>query len=167
MATYIKIASNTVGAGGVASVTFSSIASTYTDLILKFSARNTADSSQGLITLNGSATSFTGRRLYGSGSTVSADAGNTTNFNPSSVTASSYTANTFGNGEIYIPNYAGSNNKIVGIDAVTENNATTAYGGVFAGLWSNTSAVTSITITANTGNIAQYSTFTLYGVSNA
>lgn len=167
MATYVKIASNTVGAGGVASVTFSSIPSTYTDLILKFSARNAADSSQGFITFNGSATSYTGKRLYGSGSAASSDAGNTTNFNPSCVTASSYTASTFGNAEVYIPNYAGSNYKSVSIDAVTENNATTAYGGVFAGLWSNTAAITSITVTANGGNLAQYSTFTLYGVSNA
>ena len=37
--TYIKIASNTVGSGGVSSITFSSIPQTYTDLVIKASVR--------------------------------------------------------------------------------------------------------------------------------
>ena len=42
--TMTLIASNTVGSGGVASVTFSSIPATYTDLILKSSSRDTTTS---------------------------------------------------------------------------------------------------------------------------
>lgn len=165
-ANYVLIEKISVGAAGASSVTFNSIPQTgYTDLVIKFSGRNTADSSQTLITLNGSTSTYTGKRLYGSGSAATSDAGNTANFNPSSTDASSYTANTFGNAEIYIPNYTSSNYKSVSIDGVTENNATTAYGGIFAGLWSTTSAITSVSLAANSGNWAQYSTFYLYGVA--
>ena len=164
MANYIPITTVTVGSGGAASIDFTNIPQTYTDIVVKFSARNAADSSQTLITLNGSTSSYTGKRLYGSGSAATSDNSNTANMNPSSVSASTYTASTFGNAEIYIPNYTSSNNKSISIDAVTENNATTAYGGIFAGLWSNTAPVTSITLTANGGNMAQYSTATLYGI---
>jgi hypothetical protein len=164
--TYTLLETITVGAAGASSVTFNSIPQTgYTDLVIKFSGRNTADSSQTLITLNGSTSTYTGKRLYGSGSAATSDAGNTANFNPSSAVASTYTANTFGNAEIYIPNYTSSNFKSVSIDGVTENNATTAFGGIFAGLWSTTSAITSVSLAANSGNWAQYSTFSLYGVS--
>jgi len=76
------------------------------------------------------------------------------------------TASTFGNGQVYIPNYAGSNNKSTSADTVSEDNATLAYSALTAGLWSNTAAITSITIAAVT-NFAQYSTAYLYGISNA
>jgi hypothetical protein len=159
-----KLATYTVSAvGGDSSISFSNIPQTYTDLVVKFSGRNTADSSQTLITLNGS-TSYTGKRLYGSGAAATSDASNTANMNPSSVSASTYTANTFGNAEIYIPNYTSNNYKSISIDAVSENIAATAYGGIFAGLWSNTAPITSITLTANGGNMARYSTATIYGV---
>jgi hypothetical protein len=162
--TMTKLATYTVSAvGGDSSISFSNIPQTYTDLVVKFSGRNTADSSQTLITLNGS-TSYTGTRLYGSGSAVTSDVGNTANMNPSSVSASTYTANTFGNAEIYIPNYTSNNYKSISIDAVSENNAATAYGGFFAGLLATTAPITSITLTANGGNMARYSTATLYGV---
>ena len=162
--TYSKLASYTVGSGGISEVNFLAIPQNYTDLVLKFSGRNSTTSTQGLITFNGSTSSYTGKRLYADGATATSDAGNTTNFNPSSIVFSTYTANTFGNAEIYIPNYTGNNYKSVSIDAVTENNATTAFYGIFAGLWSNTAPITSITFIANGGNMTQYSTFTLYGI---
>jgi hypothetical protein len=65
---------------------------------------------------------------------------------------------------MYIPNYASSNYKSFSIDSVTENNGTVAYQIMHAGVWSNTAAITSLTITAAGGNLAQYSTATLYGV---
>jgi hypothetical protein len=75
------------------------------------------------------------------------------------------TASTFSNIEIYIPNYAGSTNKSFSIDAVGENNATAAYAGLVAGLWSTSSAITAISI-ASTTLFAEFSTATLYGISN-
>lgn len=170
MATYIKIASNTVGAGGVASVTFSSIPATYTDLILKGSARSN-DTSSGygdavLIRFNGLSTNLTSRRLYGTGAGAASTSGTSAyaGFGSSNI----QTANTFGNLEIYIPNYASSNYKSSSSDGVGENNGAQAIAQFSANLWSSTAAINQITVLPETGTLLlQYSTFTLYGVSNA
>jgi len=74
-----------------------------------------------------------------------------------------YTANTFASAEIYIPNYTSSNYKSLSVDFVGENNATTSYQYFTAGLFSNTSAITSLVIDG-TDNFVQYSTATLYGI---
>jgi hypothetical protein len=58
-----------------------------------------------------------------------------------------HTANTFANVEVYIPNYTSTNQKSVSADAVSEQNATTAYMALTAQLWSNlTTAITSISV---------------------
>lgn len=166
--TYQLIASNTVGSGGVASVTFSSIPQTYTDLIIKYTARNTSTSNTFTqLTFNGNSSSYSYRGLYGNGASVSSFNASTTYIYVGDMDLSSYTANTFSNEEIYIPNYAGSNYKSVSIDSVNENNATTAASYLTAGLWSNTAAITSVTLTTGGGNYAQYSTFYLYGIKNS
>lgn len=164
MATYIKIASNTVGAGGAASVTFSSIPSTYTDLVIRASARSDSSVMDFLLRFNGSSSNLTDRWLYGDGATA-ASINNTAIYVEGN--RGTWTANTFSNTQIYIPNYTSANYKSVSIETVTENNATTANAFMIAGLWSNTAAITSATILPSSGNIVQYSTFTLYGISNA
>ena len=158
--TYTLINSNTVGSGGVASVTFSSIPATYTDLLLKVSARNTTSSEIFEFGFNGVTTNQSSIYLNGSGS--AATSATYTLYNRSNPSTS--TASTFSNSEIYIPNYAGSTNKSVSIDGANENNATTIYMNIVAGLWSSTAAITSITCTAP---FAQYSTFYLYGIKNS
>ena len=52
-------------------------------------------------------------------------------------------------------------------DGVMENNATEAYQNLVAGLWSNTSAITSLTLAKSTGNFVQYSSASLYGIKNS
>ena len=172
MATYIKIASNTVGAGGVASVTFSSIPSTYTDLVLKMSVRdNTAATGKDYkIEFNGVTTSYNYRRIYGDSAAAYSDTAATGQ--SATIDSASATANTFANCEIYIPNYASANYKSWSADTVSENNASaanSAYANLYAGLWSNTAAINSVAIKpiSGTPTIQQYSTFTLYGISNA
>ena len=161
------IASTTVGAGGAASVTFSSIPSTYTDLCVKFSARDNSSYVANNIALsfNGSTASFSVRNLYGNGSSaLSGTASNQAGL----AAAANATASTFSNSEFYIPNYAGSTNKSYSGDTVSENNATEAYDWFNAGLWSNTAAITSITITAGSSATFQnYSNFYLYGIKNS
>lgn len=162
------IQSVTVGAGGASTISFTSIPQTYTDLILKISSRDdrsgvTANAIN--LSFNGSTSNFTYRVLEGNGATAASGSGSTS-WGATSVGPSA-TASTFSNCEIYIPNYAGSNNKSFSSDFVTENNATTAFTDLLAGLWSQTAAITSITLTPNTGtNFVQYSTAYLYGVTN-
>lgn len=165
--TYTLIASNTLSTTA-ASVTFSSIAATYTDLLLKYSARDNqpgATANDNTLQFNGSASNFTGKRLLGSGSAASSST--LTNY-PGSSTSAGSTVSTFCNNEIYIPNYTSANYKSYSVDSVTENNATEAYQIIFAGLWSNTAAINSISIVAPaTYPFVQYSTFYLYGIKNS
>lgn len=164
--TYEAIATTTVGSGGAATIEFTSIPGTYTDLLIKLSGRSTHSSIDPVfITFNGAATSTTSyRSIFGDGSTVSSFSG--TGAQIQYIPGTGQTASTFNNAEVYIPNYAGSNNKSFSIDAVQETNAATAYIVPMACLWSNTAAITSITLDPATGNFAQHSTATLYGIKN-
>jgi hypothetical protein len=165
--TFELIASYTVGAGGAASIDFTSIASTWTDLVIKCSLRSTSGGGEFGVQFNGATTGYTDRYLQGSGS--AATSGNDTSktyIYGGEVDYSTYTSNTFSNGEIYIPNYAGSTYKSVSIDNVTENNATASWAHLSAGLWSNTAAITTVKIMGGV-TFAQYSTAYLYGVKNA
>jgi hypothetical protein len=74
------------------------------------------------------------------------------------------TVNTFASGEIYIPNYRSSNQKLFSVDLVQENNGTDAYADIQAGLWNQTAAITAMTLASGSGLYLAKSTFTLYGV---
>ena len=164
--TYEAIATVTVGSGGTSEINFTSIAADWTDLLLKLSLRSETTDDWVLINFNGSSNNFSLRALRGSGSSVdsySLGGNGYAIYN----TPSNYTANTFNNCEVYIPNYASSNNKSFSIDQTTENNATLSYINLTALLWSNTAAITSITIKPTVAvDIAQHSTATLYGIKN-
>ena len=169
MATYVQIATYTA-TGSVSSIDFTSIPSTYTDLIIKYSLRSTANAAtQGgqltKISFNGSTANLSRRRLYGNGSSAGSDSAsdNIIGYN----NPSDYTANTFGNGELYVPNYAGSANKSFSVDSVDENNATAAEIAFVAGLWSQTTAINAISLIPYAGNWVQYSTATLYGIKSS
>lgn len=165
--TFIKIASVTVGSGGASGIDFTSIPSTYTDLVIKLSLRGTTASAVvgAAIAFNGSTSNFSYRLLYGTGSSALSLIASSGSFGDAN--ASTSTASTFSNQEVYLPNYAGSNNKSFSVDAIQEDNTTTAYAELLAGLWSNTSAITSILIQPTSGNWAQHSTATLYGIKNS
>jgi hypothetical protein len=153
-----------------ASIEFTSIPQDGTDLVIFVSLRSTG-STDGDVSLrfNGSTSGYSYRGLFGTGSSTGSssgfygsDEGYATLWSPGSTTS-----NTFGNGLIYIPNYTGSQNKSYSGDAVYENNATTAFQLIIAGLWSNTAAITSVTFTGagDTGTFATGSTISLYKVT--
>jgi hypothetical protein len=165
--TLVALQTVTVGAGGSASISFTSIPQTYTDLVIKASARSTDSGSQ--ITcytwINGDRSSiYKYIVLQGSGTAVGSASYTNSAIDIGQVSASSGTSNTFGNSEIYIPNYTGSTYKSLSIDTAQENNTSTAYLDLHAALYPKTDAVTSISISTLVGNFVQYSTFTLYGV---
>jgi hypothetical protein len=159
-----KIAETTV-ATPQSSIDFTSIPQGYTDLAVLISPRGTADSDL-VFTVNGSTTSYSNRNLYGVGTTAGSYSNNYTNKGYiAAQNGPSRTANTFGSVLLYCPNYAGSNNKSFNIDSVMEGNSTTdVYLILDATLWSNTSAITSISIFYNSGNLVSQSTATLYGI---
>jgi hypothetical protein len=159
--TYVAIATTTVGSGGAASIEFTSIPGTYTDLLIKASVRsNQANNANSLsIQFNGSTANFTSRLIEGSGSSASSFTSTNTIGN---AQGTSSTSSTFSSVDVYIPNYAGSTNKSFSADGVTENNGSTAYATFSAGLWSQTAAITSVAIAIS--NLVQYSSATLYGI---
>ena len=157
-----------VCAGGETSVTFNNIPQNYTDLKIVYSARGLAAATdRGMfVQFNGDTTSsYTYKFLRGDGSSAGSGGTTTTFLYWGNFPAASATANTFGNGEFYIPNYTSSNYKSVSSDSVSENNATAGWDTLVAGLWSKTNAITSMLLYPESGNFAQYSTFTLYGIS--
>lgn len=153
-----------------ASITFSSIPATYTDLVIKYSLR---DSQTGynyggtIVKFNGSSSGYSERLLYGNGTTAYSVSSSGTYISFLETAQAGATASTFANGEIYIPNYLSSNYKSVSSDVVTETNATDAYAGLAAHLWSNTAAITSVSIAPTGGTFVTYSTAYLYGIKNS
>jgi hypothetical protein len=167
--TYELIASNTVGSGGVGSVTFSSIPSTYTDLLIKVSSRDSGANyvNNLLVTFNASTSGYSDRMLYSTGlSALSASNTSVARFAFAYSAGATATSNTFSNGEIYIPNYTGANNKSASFDFVTENNNSNSFADLAANILANTAAITSVTFTASSATLQQYSTFYLYGIKN-
>jgi hypothetical protein len=168
--TFTLIDSITVGSGGTSSLTFSSIPSTYTDLCVKISTRNMDGTVLSYVRINGdTGSNYSNRRLYATGSAVASNSSSGTFFTLyGGGDASSYTANTFSNAEIYIPNYANTSYiKPISFDGTTENNATESYLSFDAGVWNSTSAINSISIFYSGINQAQYSTAYLYGIKNS
>lgn len=167
--TYTLIQSVTVGSGGTASITFAGIPQTYTDLLIAYSFRTDRPSQEVdniKISFNGSTTTYTARNLYGNGATAASSTYTTQRGGLAPSSAS--TASVFSNTEIYVPNYTGSTNKAFSVTATTENNATTAYCEMVTGLWSTTSAITSVGFSPQDGTlILQYSSASLYGIKNS
>lgn len=165
--TMVKLDSATVtNAGGQSSIVFDNILQTYDDLVLRVSLRSSNTQDYINLQFNGSTSNFTSRWILGNGASATG-ATRSDSLHSATLNPSNWTTGTFSNAEIYIPSYRNNTNKSFSIDTVTENNATTAYAEIIAGLWSNVAAITSITLIPGdgTGVFAQHSTATLYGIS--
>lgn len=157
--TYVALATQTLGSAA-ASVTFSSISGSYTDLVLVNQSGLPSDYAK--LTLNadtGSNYSYTS--LYGTGSAagsnrISGDTSILTNWY-------AYYPSTVGNsvGIINIMNYSNSTTyKTV----LCRSNAAVAGVEAIVGLWRSTAAITTVTLTAGSGTFGTGSTFSLYGI---
>lgn len=148
------------------SVTFDSIPQTgYTDLKIVTSTRGTSTDTPIAVKFNSVTTGYSWKRVYGSGSGASSQSGSDNYFMYHAT--SSQTANTFGSGELYIPNYTGNQAKSCSFDSLNENNATAADMFMLAGLNTMTAAIDSITFTPYSGSFEVGSSFSLYGIANA
>jgi hypothetical protein len=153
------------------SVTFDNIPQTgYSDLKIVVSARGTDSVYQTDCNIQvGNGTVDTGsnyqtREISGDGSSATFGSFTTTNVHPP-MSGSTATSNTFGNFELYIPNYTSSTQKSMICDVVTENNATNAAARFCAYRYTGTSAINIITLTAASGTFVAGSTFRIYGVA--
>ena len=172
MATTCKLIAKTVLGSDTASITFSSIPGTYDDLLLCVSLRSDETGGDGFDSFNlrfngDTGSNYTYRRIRGDGSGVASATATQTSLRTGYYNLASSTSNCFGNGEIYLPNYAGSTNKSMSSTTVAEQNSSTAYIAAIAGLWSDTSAITTILISPLSGNWVTNSSAYLYGITKA
>ena len=170
---YESIATTTVGSGGTATITFSSIPATYTHLQIRQIARTTVATSvqtgNGIRFNSDTASNYAIHQLFGDGSSANASA-----IVPDSYifysanTGTSAGANIFGVAVIDILDYANTNKfKTVRTLAGADLNGS---GSIYSrsGLWRSTSAISTITIDCrDSGVFTEYSSFALYGIKGA
>lgn len=157
---YESIATVTVGAGGAASATFSSIVGTYKHLQIRAFGSLTSGGGECKIEFNSdtTATNYYNHILYGSGSSAAAGAANNNSFGFQLDSAA------VGGGIMDILDYANTNKYKTARNLSGNDTNGGGYITFRSGLWSNTAAITAITIKPASGNFAQYSSFALYGI---
>ena len=158
--TYSTIATTTLGSAA-ASYTFSSIPSTYTDLILvaDYQASATADS---YIQFNGdTGSTYSYTVLAGNGTSAVSGRSSGTGI---VLTWYSDAANQQANILININNYS---NATTYKTSISRHNNAAVQTGTNVGLWRSTAAINSIKIYRGSGNFNTGSTFTLYGIAAA
>jgi hypothetical protein len=164
---YESIQTVTVGSGGAASVSFSSIPSTYKHLQLRYTS---ADSRTGAGTgssnlywkINGdTGTNYSFHELYAtfSGSFGAGAAANYAGW----ITYQGNSA-TWGSGIIDFLDYANTNKyKTIRALSGADDNGD-GFIELTSASWRNTAAITSLSVTPLTPNILEYSSFALYGI---
>jgi hypothetical protein len=168
-ASYESIATVTVGSGGAADVTFSSIPSTYQHLQIRVIGRTSAasGSSSFYMQVNSDAGSnYSQHRIYGSGSSVTASADvSQTSIQLDRLATNGSTSGVFGAAVIDILDYANTNKyKTVRSLGGIDNNGS-GFIMFNSGLWMNTSAISTLSFTLDSPNtFTQYTQFALYGI---
>lgn len=168
-----SIATTTVGAGGSSSITFSSIPSTYTHLQIRGISRPSEAGSTGAQYLylrmnSDSGSNYARHFLYGEGSSAGTQAGaSQTEIRVIYQLRDGFTAGIYATSVIDILDYANTSKykttrSLGGFDANGSG-----YISLGSGLWMNTNAITSLTLTCEVGNFVQYSSFALYGIKGA
>ena len=158
---YEVISTQTLGSAA-ATVTFSSIPQTYTDLVLVLSIKKSA-SNGGYLALrynSDTASNYSATYFYGEGSSAASGRG------PND------TVGRIGNGSTVnfestitsIQNYA---NATTYKTSISRTNVVGIYVVSYCTLWRSTAAITSITILPDMNDFVSGSTFTLYGVKAA
>jgi len=166
---YDALASITVPSGGLSSITFAGIPTGYSHLQIRGIARSSYTPSNPAMRFqfNGdTGTNYVDHSLYGTGS--SANAANETSINYATLGRGAYdglSANIFNASVIDILDYANTNKyKTARSLSGYDSNSSDGQIQLYSGLWMSASAINSITIYFNVGNVNQYSTFALYGV---
>lgn len=160
---YNSIATVSVGAGGVSQINFTSIPNTFKHLQIRYINTTTTVNQNLDFRFNGdTGSNYAWHRLLGDGASAIADSSSTQTV--MRIGRSGGNATSFAAGVFDVLDYSNtSKNKTARTLYGTDENGS---GLIFSasGLWQNTAAITSITITPAAGNFAQYSQFALYGI---
>jgi len=165
---YESIATTTVGSGGSASVTFSSIPSTYSHLQIRIMGRTDRAAVYDAVRLrfnSDTGANYTEHGLYGDGVTI-ASYGNAsaTGSYTYRVAGASAPSNIQGVIIIDILDYVNTN-KYKTLRSLGGVDANTSGGNLYfnSGLWMNTAAITNIVLEP-IASFQQYSSLALYGI---
>lgn len=163
---YESIQTVTVGAGGQSTISFTAIPATYKHLQIRCLAKSTGTPSQGDLTFNSdTGNNYAWHQLFGSGSSAGAD--NSTsraNIVGAVGLVNSSVANVFCASIVDILDYTNTNKYKTVRHLVGQDENGSGVISLNSGLWMNTAAVTTVTITARSNAFAQYSSLALYGI---
>jgi len=160
--TYEKIATTTLGSNQ-ATVTFSSISGSYTDLVLIINGGNNTGNYATAFRFNGdTGSNYSATRLYGNGTSANSDRGS----NQSYIYLLAAGQNNLNGVQIInIQNYSNSTTYKT---TISRSNTAAGTVGAEVGLWRSTAAITSIVLAPEFSvNWLSGSTFTLYGILKA
>jgi hypothetical protein len=160
--TYEPIATTTLANSTTAEVTFSSIPSTYTDLVLVLSTKQQSNTTVKLVLNGDTASNYSYTRLSGSGGSAASERGT----NATSM-AIHFSSTDWNNAIISLMNYKNTTtNKTV----ISRSNNATLFTMEWVGLWRNTAAINSIKVTTDNLSVTYFTTgsmLTLYGIAAA
>jgi len=160
-----------VGSGGASSIEFTSIPQDGVDLVLKGSIRgdfaNYVTNLAWTLNNNTSAT-YSFVSLRGIAGSINTQANSqTSNGYPIQPNGGTSTSNTFGSFSFYVSNYTSSTDKSISYDSVSENNSSDALQAIVANSVNITTGITSIELFPASDNLLQYSTASLYKITDA
>lgn len=164
--TYTPISAQTV-TSAVASVTFSSIPSTYTDLIMVCSVFTTTTTASVNVQFNNdTGSNYSYSVLDGDGTTSSSNRQTNTTAIQVAAWSSNLGSTLFPSPAILqVNNYSNTTTNKTALIRSTAYGATTNCVDAFVGLWRNTAAINTIKLSSSNFQIG--STFSLYGIKEA
>jgi len=157
-----------VGAGGAASIEFTSIPQDGTDLVLLVSARGGDDNMD--FSINNNTNGIYDQAVLRGFVESSANAATVTDDSAAAqnyISRTADTANTFGSSQFYFFNYTSSSAKSVSSESVQENDAEFAGTGLNAHSIDDTNPITSIKLFLPSDDLLEYSTASLYKITAA
>jgi hypothetical protein len=156
--TYTPIATTTLSSAA-ANYTFSSIPSTYTDLVLVANGSTSSGTENILLRFNGdTATNYSRTRILGSGTAASSERAS----NSTGVGIGDWGTDRC----MVIVNIQNYSNTTTCKSTISRSD-TQEYLSAYVGLWRSTAAINSITFYKSSGNINAGTTLTLYGIASA
>jgi len=168
---YESIATVTVGGGGSATITFSSIPATYTHLQIRGIYRTNRASFPDFLKVrynSDSGNNYSEHRLQGDGSSASsAGTANLDYAQWAAIASAAASANVFSGGVFDLLDYTNTNKYKTNRTLTGFDNNGSGRIHLESGSWRNTAAVNTITIISGSGStFQQYTQFALYGVKS-
>lgn len=171
------ISTYTVGAGGITTISFTSIPQTYTDLKLVYSLKPASGGDIGIrLNFNSTTTAYSDIYIQALNTTSSPQppAKGTNVFAGAAAYAGAMADSTLSGGnlatnsELYIPNYTAAQGKAFLVSATAEANRNLGFIEEVSSYWGNNAAINRIDfVTNSSANFGQYSVASLYGIKNA